>query len=78
MVRNWHTPNSIFGSKFTTQMSFAFNTAGVSSVRRSFLLAGLLIILAANDYAQTPSNRSALTGVVQDQTGPPSSARRSS
>ncbi|MDT5294800.1 MAG: hypothetical protein QOJ76_1680, partial [Acidobacteriota bacterium] len=38
-------------------------------MRRSFLLAGLLITLAANGYAQTPSNRSALTGVVQDQTG---------
>jgi hypothetical protein len=38
-------------------------------VRRSFRLAGLLIILAANCYAQTPANRGVLTGVVQDQTG---------
>lgn len=38
-------------------------------MRRSLLFAGLLITFAANGYAQTPSNRSALTGVVQDQTG---------
>lgn len=38
-------------------------------MRRSFLLAGLLITLAANGYAQTTPNRSTLTGVVQDQTG---------
>jgi hypothetical protein len=33
------------------------------------LFAGLLIIIAASGYAQTPSNRSALTGIVRDQTG---------
>lgn len=38
-------------------------------MRRSFLLAGLFIILAGTSYAQTPSNRSALTGTVQDQMG---------
>ena len=38
-------------------------------MRRSLLLAGLLIIIAANGYAQTPANRAVVTGVVQDQTG---------
>lgn len=38
-------------------------------MRRSFLFAGLVIIIAATGYAQTPANRGVLTGVVQDQTG---------
>jgi outer membrane receptor protein involved in Fe transport len=41
----------------------------LAAVRHSFRLAGLLIIIAATGYAQTPANRGVLTGVVQDQTG---------
>lgn len=36
---------------------------------RSFWLAGLLIIIVSNGYAQTPANRGVLNGIVQDQTG---------
>lgn len=38
-------------------------------MRCSFRLVALIIFFAATGYAQTPSSRGVLTGVVQDQTG---------
>src|SRR5437660_8899871 len=49
--------------------SLLFIRQEYQSVRCSFRLVGLLLIIAATGYAQTSPGRSALTGVVQDQMG---------